>query len=109
MPHLLVRCGASRQGPGEPVLVVEVLSPANSASEMNRKHAFFKCVPGIREIVEMEQDEAACTILRLRDGVWVQDRVAGLEAMLRLDSIDADIPLRDIYQDILPPAAGETG
>ncbi|MFC7333956.1 Uma2 family endonuclease [Rhodocista pekingensis] len=126
IPDLLVRCGRTPAGPGEPVLVVEVLSPANTASEMHRKHAFFKATPSIREIVELEQDEAACTVLRRLPGragpgdaggdgadggadIWVQERLAGPDAVLRLDSIDAAIPLAEVYRGILEDPGGDAG
>nr|WP_318658520.1 hypothetical protein [Indioceanicola profundi] len=80
--------------------MAEILSPTNTASEMNRKRAFYKEVAAIRDILEFEQDEAACTLLRHRGDVWVEERVAGTEALLRLDSIGVDIPLADIYHGI---------
>lgn len=108
IPDLMVRCGGrggKEGGPGEPLLVIEVLSPANTATEMNRKRTFFRTTPSIAEIVEVEQDEAACTAARRRGDAWVEERVEGLDAVLRLDSIDADIPLAEIYAGILETAS----
>ena len=115
VPDLMVRCGRQGGGakgrldaegvdpapgtrdPGVPVLVIEVLSPVNTASEMNRKHAFFKTIDSIEEIVEVEQAEAACTLLRRRGDIWVQEQIVGLDAVLRLDSIGLEVPLAEIY------------
>lgn len=109
IPDLAVRCGPSVRDAEDPILVVEVLSPSNSASEMNRKRAFFQGLPSMREIVEVEQDEPGVTVLRRVGDLWVHHRVEGLDATLRLESVDADIPLADLYGDLLPPAEAAEG
>jgi len=109
VPDLTVRCGRSPRDADQPLLVIEVLSPANSASEMNRKRAFYQAIDGLAEIVEVEQDEAAAILLRRQGDQWVQSRVEGLDATLWLESIGAGIPLADLYRDILPEPGAEAG
>jgi Uma2 family endonuclease len=58
-PDLAVVCGAERRGPegcrGAPDLVVEILSPSNTATEMARKYELYRRA-GVREYWEVNPE-----------------------------------------------------
>lgn len=99
IPDMLVRCGNSREQASTPVLAIEILSPSNSASEMARKREDYRGV-GIKEVLEVEQDEAVIRVHRLQGEDWVIQSVAGLDATVALHSIDLDIPLAEVYDAV---------
>jgi len=103
IPDLLVRCGQPAARDGEPVVVAEVLSPSNSAAEIAFKVSAYKAVPSIREIVVLRQDAMAGVVhRRLPDGWTDALHVSGADGRLVLESLEAEIPLPDLYADVLP-------
>lgn len=105
IPDMLVRCGQAAARDGDPVVVVEVLSPSNSAAEIAFKVSAYKSVPSIREIVVLRQDAMAGVVHRwLPDGWTDALHVSGADGTLVLESLEAEIPLSDLYADVLPPA-----
>lgn len=100
IPDLLVKCG--RRGPDEtPVLVVEVVSPSNTKRELADREMDYRSVPNLQEIVVVEQDRPKVTVQRRTGDLWRVETLEGWEAVLTLESLDARLPLADIYRDIL--------
>lgn len=100
VPDILVRCGSRMAGEGVPLLVVEILSPANSADEMAAKREDY-ALCGIREVLEVSQERAAVHLYRYEGGAaWRLLSVIGLESAVRLDSVDAMLALADIYEGV---------
>lgn len=53
---------------------------------------------GVREIVEIYQDDYALHVYRLlSNGSWAFEALGGEDAMLRLDSLGIEIPVAEIY------------
>lgn len=85
-PDVLVHCGGAPNRPGLPTLVVEVLSPSNSATElMNKLHAF-RSVDSIADILLLEQESYLVDhFTRTDSGLWTGPaRLSGADAMLTL-------------------------
>lgn len=100
-PDVLVHCGGSRDKPGEPVLVVEVLSPSNSTGEMMKKLDAYQSVDSIADILLVSQDEYAVDHwTRNTDGTWTgPHRLAGPDAVLALPRFGAEWRLEELYGD----------
>jgi Uma2 family endonuclease len=103
-PDLLVRCGASARDADTPVLAIEVLSPSNSASEMARKRDDYALV-GIMEVLEVEQDLPEIRVYRREGDRWVIETARGLDGVLALSSLGLEMPLAELYADVLPDDA----
>ena len=102
IPDVMVRCGE------HPRVMFAVISPSEMRGWRGRdlKRQHLQAVRGIREIIELSQDDYAAHSFRLLPGgVWTFEAMSGPDAELRLDSIGIEIPLAEIYQfaDIAQP------
>ena len=99
-PDVMVRCG---DGDGEPVLVVEVLSPSNSASEMLRKLRAYQAVASITDILFLEQDEhyAQHWSRSIGEPWGAPVYLIGPDAVVRVARFGAEVSLADIYRQAL--------
>ncbi|NBC31631.1 MAG: Uma2 family endonuclease [Alphaproteobacteria bacterium] len=81
-----------------PILIIEVLSPGTEAEDRQLKVPAYRSMPSVREIVLVAQDRPAATILRqIDDTIWLAEEVSGLDGLLRLESLDCDLPFAEIY------------
>ena len=83
----------------EPVLIVEVLSPSTAQHDRGTKVPDYGELPSVREILLVSSTERRVELWR-RDGPrWTVERLIG-EAELRLEAIDATIPLAAVYANV---------
>lgn len=101
MPDLVVRCGRTSREARDPILVVEVLSPSNSAVEMERRQRDYMSLPTLQEYVVIELGRPAAQSRRRRGDLWRFDQVEGLDAVLTLESVALSAPMRDVYRSVL--------
>lgn len=104
-PDLLVRCGPDRRSATAPVLVIEVLSPSNSAREMALKRDDYAAA-GVEQVLEVEQSAAEAWLHSRQGDRWLVETIRDLSAVVTLDSIGVAIPMAEIYEDVdlTPPA-----
>jgi hypothetical protein len=62
----------------------------------------------VHEIVEVHQDGFAAHIYRKHEAFWQSIQVIGPDAMLRLESLGIELPLSELYVNVLPTPAGST-
>lgn len=99
IPDAMIRCG------DHPKVVFEVVSPPEMRQwrSRDRKRLDLQVVEGVREIVEIYQDEYALHVYRLApDGSWGFEAIGGRDATLHLASVGIDIPLAEIYVFTIP-------
>ena len=94
LPDAMVRCS------GHPTVTFEVVSLFEvqewRALDLKRQH--MQAVEGIREIVELFQEDYAVHVYRLSAaGTWTFEALGGAEAVLHLESVGVSIPLAEIY------------
>jgi hypothetical protein len=95
----MIRCGE------HPKVVFEVVSPSEIQHwrTRDRRRLDLQTVEGVREIVEIYQDEYALHVYRLApDGSWTFEAIGGRDAVLHLASASIDIPLADLYAFTIP-------
>jgi Uma2 family endonuclease len=114
-PDATVVCGKAEYDPlikdgdtiTNPTLLIEVLSPSTAHNDRHRKFGRYQTIDAFREYVLIEQDEPCIQVFFRRDnGDWkirVYDR---LDAVARLDSIDVDLPLAEVYANVDVDAGG---
>lgn len=103
-PDVMVGCGPSSDPQHDYLLtdarlIVEVLSPSTSERDREYKRVLYQRLPGLREYLLVAQDRPAVSCYRrLSDGWERIDHSAG--ESVRLDSLDLELPLATIYEDI---------
>lgn len=107
VPDVLVRCRPDPDRPAEPAVVIEVLSPSNTASDLLLKLRAYMAVPGVMHILVVHQDRHLIHHhRRAADGSWASpSTLAGPDAILRIDALGVEVPLATLYRNVLPPDA----
>jgi Uma2 family endonuclease len=84
-----------------PTLIVEVLSPSTQHYDVGGKMGRYQTIESFQEYVLVGQSEASVQVfLRRENGDWKISSYTGLDAVARLDSIDVDLPLAEVYDGI---------
>lgn len=99
IPDVVIRCS------GKPTVLFEVLSPSDEHSPREKAERFrdLKNVEGVKEIIEVVQDDFVCRIHRWREEIdgWQMEELSGAGETLRLRSVGVEIPLAEIYDQVL--------
>jgi len=107
-PDLFVTCEA----PSDPlvkrdaVLIVEILSPSTEAYDRGRKFGMYRLLPGLKEYLLIGTDEALVEVYRRTDDdAWLL-RTYRSGDTFTLSSIDLQIAVDNVFEDIdfSPPA-----
>ena len=106
-PDVMVCCSAADAADPlikrDPVLLVEVLSPATAAYDRGDKFAAYRKLPGLREVLLVDTDSRRCDLYRKGDdGLWVLHPFESGQA-LRLESVALDLPAALLWAEV--PAA----
>ncbi|GBD48413.1 Uma2 family endonuclease [Methylopila sp. Yamaguchi] len=108
LPDVLVHCGPLPPGATSvqsPVVLVEVMSNGTEARDRMAKWHVYQRLPSLMHYVLVVQDRAHIETLDRIGGVWRGLQVIdGLDAILPLPGIGVEVPLADIYRDVLDPA-----
>jgi Uma2 family endonuclease len=103
-PDVAVICGPMQFLPGtkdtitNPVVLVEVLSPATEAYDRGTKFELYRQLPSLQEYVLVSQSRMHIEKFRReQDGRWTLTEASGEAGVIRLESVDCDLPLRDVY------------
>ncbi|HVK04482.1 MAG TPA: Uma2 family endonuclease [Armatimonadaceae bacterium] len=107
-PDVVVVCGEPRFADAHvdtllnPVVVVEVLSPSTERGDRGEKFAHYRRLESLREYVLISQDQRRVEKFTRRNdsGEWVFTEVSDADGALRLDSLDLELPLAEIYDRV---------
>jgi Uma2 family endonuclease len=103
-PDVMVACDETPESPyyrQEPILLVEVLSPSTERIDRNEKLNAYRNIPTLREYLIVWQDEIRAELHRKQtDNSWTAEIYDELEAEIRLDSIDFNLTLAEIYRRV---------
>jgi Uma2 family endonuclease len=94
-----------------PTIVVEVLSPSTRNFDRSEKSRLYRMLPSLKEYLLIEQTPVDVEhYRRLPDGNWQISTIRDENAVIRLDSINCDLPVSEIYLglDPIPPDASAT-
>jgi Uma2 family endonuclease len=84
-----------------PQLIVEVLSPSTETYDRVDKFTHYKSIPTLREYLLVAQHRPHVTrLFKDDDGKWIHSEVNDLESSLRLQSLDCELPMREVYRDV---------
>lgn len=113
-PDLTALCNAPRyeeiggiKALTNPSLIVEVLSPSTEAYDRGEKFTHYKSIESFREYILIAQHRPHAThYFKESDGRWIHEEVNELDAHLRIMSLDCELNLRDVYENVeFPPLA----
>ncbi|QDV74892.1 Uma2 family endonuclease [Botrimarina mediterranea] len=83
-----------------PVVIVEVLSHSTRRIDDGEKREAYFSVPTLLVYLLAEQDKAAVKVYRRTEAGFSIEAYAGLEAVIDLPEIDAQLPLAELYQGV---------
>jgi len=104
-PDVSVACppieGFSEDVISNPILLVEVLSPATADFDRSGKFAHYRKIPSLKEYLVFWQDEArAEQHTRSPEGLWLLRDIVGIEAVIQLASLDSSLAMKDVYDKV---------
>jgi Uma2 family endonuclease len=82
-----------------PLLVVEVFSTSSEKRDRSIKRLTYQAIPSLQEILLFSQDKMQAECYRRLGNDWILERYQGNE-ILRLDSVDLEVPLEQIYDGV---------
>jgi Uma2 family endonuclease len=83
-----------------PTVLVEVLSPTTQAYDRGDKFKFYKQIPSLQEYVIVEAERPHVEVLQRFGQRWDIEMYDGLDAVVILNSLKIEIPLRQIYEKV---------
>lgn len=108
-PDVMVTCSAADAADPlvkrEPVLLVEVLSPATAAYDRGDKFAAYRKLPSLREYLLVDTDSRRCDLYRKgADGLWVLHPFEPGQAVT-LASVELELSAAALWDEVPDPAA----
>lgn len=103
-PDIVVTCEESNDDyvVYQPILIVEVISPSSERTDRYEKLQVYKRMPGLQEYAIVWQEEMMIEIHRRIDAEnWAAERYVSPSAMIKFDSVNAEISLAEIYQNVV--------
>ena len=84
-----------------PVVVIEVLSESTRRTDLGEKLQAYLTIPSLDVLVYVEPDTPFVTVHRRRaSGGFAIEHHAGLDAVIPLSEIEAQLALADLYERV---------
>ena len=102
-PDVTVIC---EMGPGQakyhdrPAVIVEVASESTRRTDELEKKDAYLSIPSLHAYIQLEQDAAAAVVWRRGDAGFVRETYAGLDAVVPLPEIGAELPIAEVYEGV---------
>ena len=104
MPDMGIDCGKPDDNSlmaDKPSLVVEVLSPTTGGFDVTIKLAEYQGVPSLDYILFVDTENPTIYLYRRGNGgLWQDEVLKGLDAVVELKKLKVFVPLRDIYEGL---------
>jgi len=102
-PDVVVTCDERDDDPQLvefPCLIIEVLSPSTEAVDRGKKFAKYRQSPTLQEYVLVQVAQPGVEVFRRNEqGKWVLSEY-NLDEILRLESVDVEIAIADLYKQV---------
>lgn len=104
-PDTMVICGEIEMDTNEPnavtnpVLIIEVLSKSTAEYDRGDKFHLYRQIPSFREYVIIDQKKHTVDVHYKpeQSDLWKITRFEGIDSTVRFQSIELDIPMKDLY------------
>lgn len=92
-----------------PNLIIGILSPSTEGYDRGDKFTHYKSIPSFNEYILIAQDRAHVTQIfrRDEDGEWIYRDFQNMDASVHLHSLDCELRLSEIYQNVTFPPPKE--
>jgi Uma2 family endonuclease len=84
----------------EPAVIFEVVSRKTRRIDEGEKKEAYQTIPSLSVYVLLEQEFAAATVFRRTDHGFVREVYEGLDAVIPLAEIEAELPLAEVYDGV---------
>ncbi|MBW3623020.1 MAG: Uma2 family endonuclease [Armatimonadetes bacterium] len=117
-PDLTLVCGEPRYHDERrdvlvnPTVLFEVLSPSTEAYDRGKKFQQYREIESLQGYVLVSQDAPVIEVYTRQQGNdWRYTSVQGREGIVRIDPLNGEVPLADVYEGVAfpPPNAGIPG
>ena len=82
-----------------PILIIEVLSKSTANYDRGDKFHLYRQIPTLKEYILIEQDSHQIDSYNRKSDLWKITRVEGIDANLKIESLNIIIPFKEIYRD----------
>lgn len=88
-----------------PKVIIEILSPSTAGHDRGKKFQFYQQVPSLAEYVLISQDQPRVEVFtKQADEVWTLHFFDGAERTAKLESIEVELPLAELFDGVEFPA-----
>lgn len=111
-PDVSVECGKPddrSMSTLEPRVVIEILSPSTTRYDRFQKLEEYKLHDAIKVILLIDTEAPRVTVWRRNVDGWGNAEVTGLEAIIDLPEIGAELPLAELYEGLTLPGDNLSG
>ncbi len=103
-PDVVVRCDDTEDDSltiTKPVLIIEVLSKSTREYDVGQKFTFYKQIPSLKYYILVEQGTCLITCYTKHNAFWYHQAYTKLDEIIKLEHLKIDIPVKDIYEEII--------
>lgn len=84
----------------DPAVIFEVISQSTRRIDTGEKKDAYLTIPSLSAYVLVEQESAAAVVYRRTDEGFVAELYDGMDAVIPLPEIDAELPLAEVYSGV---------
>ena len=103
-PDAMVVCQGNPESDhfqNQPVVVIEVLSESTRRTDMGEKRDAYLTIPSLKALLLVESDKSSVTVYRRKpEGGFSCELHEGLESVIPLPEIEAELPLAEIFERV---------
>jgi Uma2 family endonuclease len=87
-----------------PNLIVEILSPSTEAFDRGSKFTYYKSIESFNEYLLVSTNRSnVAQFIKQADGSWRHYEFNDLDKTVKIESLDCEIEMREIYEDVAFP------
>lgn len=83
-----------------PTVIVEVLSDSTEKYDRGTKSTNYRKIESLQELLLVSQDQPLVERYARTESGWLLTEAAGLDSTLELDSVEASLPLSELYRSV---------
>jgi len=105
-PDVVIYCGDAELEDNEfdtltnPVVIMEILSDSTERFDRGDKFAYYQTIPTLQEYILISQKEYRVEQYTRNGDDWLYRSHRGADQILKMESVNCDLPLSEIYWDI---------
>ena len=109
-PDAMIACNPTDLGDGwreRPAALFEIVSESTRQIDEREKRAAYLGLGSLEAYVRIEQDRPEVVVERRTLEGWMLERLTGLEAVIRLPTLEIELPLAELYERVTFPNSTE--